>query len=223
MTKTDLGASRTLERIARRGRPRRDESGDTLVEVLVAIVVLSLCGLALLLTFSTSITASVEHRSLATLDTVLRSASESASMQIQQQSGALFSSCATASFYNSNLTLSVPAGYSVAVTSVQYWTGSSFTAFGASCPAGSLQPQLLTMTATAANGVSDSQSFVVDDPLYALGDFARAQWNATLLQWTTPNAPPTVTRNVLAVLSDTRRVTEPPTTRTAGTTDTVRA
>ncbi len=199
MTFVDLDVSRTLERA--HSRARRDESGDTLVEVLVAIVVLSLCGLALLLTFSTSITASVEHRSLATLDTVLRSASESATAQIQQQSGALFSSCATPSLYNANVTLSVPAGFTVAITSVQYWTGTSFSAIGASCPTGSLQPQLLTMTATATNGVRDSLSFVVDDPLYALADLSRARLGVTLLAWSGPSTPLAATSTTISVLA----------------------
>ena len=204
----DLGASHPPQSVLHGERAHRDEAGDTLVEVLVALVVLSLCGLALLLTFSTSITASVEHRSLATLDTVLRSATESATAQIQQQSGAQFSSCATPSFYNSNLTLSVPPGYTVVVTSVQYWTGTSFTAIGTSCPSGSLQPQLLTMTASAANGVSDALSFVVGDPVYALAEVAQVQPRATLLQWSGPSASRDVTRTVPAVLTDIPGVVE---------------
>ena len=165
------------------GRDEQNETGDTLVEVLVSLLVMSICGLALMLTFTTSITASAEHRNLAALDTVLRSASESALSQIQQQSSALFTSCASASYYNSNLTLSPPTGFSVTITSVQYWTGSSFTAIGAACPSSSLQPQLLTMTALASNGVSDTLSFVVDDPLYALGSTSVGTSNATLLSW----------------------------------------
>lgn len=205
MTEVGLGGSRTPERVP---RSQRDEAGDTLVEVLVAIVVLSLCGLALLLTFSTSITASVEHRSLATLDTVLRSASESATAQIQQQSGALFSTCASPSFYNSNVTWSVPSGYTVTITSVQYWTGSSFTPIGTSCPSGSLQPQLLTMTATATNGVSDSLSFVVDDPVYALAEIAGSSLSAMLLQWPDPGARRAATRTVSAVVTNVPDIVE---------------
>ena len=201
MTVEVRGALRALDRVRRSQRARRDDAGDTLIEVLVALVVVGLCGLALLLTFTTSITASVEHRNLATLDTVLRSASESATLQIQQQSNALFTSCASASFYNSNVTLSAPSGYSVAITSVQYWTGTSFTPIGASCPSASLQPQLLSVTATASNGVSDSISFVVDDPLYALANTARPRLGAALIQWLVRGARRGAARSIRAFTS----------------------
>ena len=51
------------------------ERGDTLVEVLLAIVILGLAGVALLTAFATSITASAQHRNLATLDASVRAAS----------------------------------------------------------------------------------------------------------------------------------------------------
>src|ERR1017187_4934660 len=42
-------------------RPRRSEAGDTLVEVLLAIVILGLASVAILLAFATSISGSAEH------------------------------------------------------------------------------------------------------------------------------------------------------------------
>ena len=75
-------------------RPPRSEDGDTLIEVLLAIVVLGLASVALLMAFATSISASAEHRSLTTFDTVLRTASEEAISQIQnQQPNSLFGTC----------------------------------------------------------------------------------------------------------------------------------
>ena len=51
------------------GTSRRSESGDTLIEVLLAIVILGIAEqLALLVGFATALTSSRKHRQLATLD-----------------------------------------------------------------------------------------------------------------------------------------------------------
>ena len=139
----------------------RSQAGDTLVEVLVAVIVVGLCGVALLLAFSTSITSTSAYRNLAAMDTVLRSASEAAVSQIQQQTPPLFSSCATPSYYQSQVALGAA---NATFTTVQYWTGTSFSP---SCPAGSLSPQLLTIVVTGPQGVSDTNSFVVTYPNYS--------------------------------------------------------
>lgn len=70
-------------------------AGDTLIELLLSSVVLSLCGLALITAFGTSISASADYRQLATVDTVLRTVEESAVSQIQQQASPLFIPCGT--------------------------------------------------------------------------------------------------------------------------------
>jgi len=73
----------------------RSEAGDTLIEVLVAVVVLAFCVVGLLGALTTSITSSSEHRSLASDDTVLRSFAEAAKYDIQLAPGALYQNCAT--------------------------------------------------------------------------------------------------------------------------------
>ena len=52
-------------------RPGRSEVGDTLIEVLLALVVLGLASVALLIAFGTTISASSDHRGLATSETAL--------------------------------------------------------------------------------------------------------------------------------------------------------
>jgi Tfp pilus assembly protein PilV len=76
--------------------PVPSEDGDTLIEVLLAVVILGLSVVALLGALVTSITSSSEHRSLASDDTVLRSFAEAAKYEIQMQPGALFVDCAKA-------------------------------------------------------------------------------------------------------------------------------
>jgi type II secretory pathway pseudopilin PulG len=152
---------------------RRSEAGDTLVEVLLAIVVLGLTSVALLTAFGTMISSSAEYRGLATMDTVLRSASEQAISQVGQQS-ALFASCGSAGPSGpGQVNFSLPAGYTAVVSSVQYWNASatppafnppstwSGTSFSPCIPNA---PALLTITVTAASsGASSSIRSVVDE------------------------------------------------------------
>ena len=64
------------------------EQGDTLVEVLLALVILGIASVALLAGFATSIGASAEHRNLASLDSSTRLAANTAIADIQQQAPA---------------------------------------------------------------------------------------------------------------------------------------
>ena len=164
-------------------RPRRSEAGDTLVEVLLAIVILGMASVAILLAFATSISGSAEHRTLTTMDTVLRTAAEESISQIQQQSSAQWGQCPTSpspySWVPSSITL--PTGYTEKVTGVSYWSTTTnppsfapWTSPGACIPSTLTSPQinsplLITITVTSPSGVvSPPLSFVVDDP------FARA-------------------------------------------------
>lgn len=148
---------------------RRSEAGDTLIEVLLAVVILALSVSALLGALVTSISSSAEHRSLADLDTVLKSNAESVKYEVELQSGgsAWFSDCApvTSTSYGSHvLSFNTPSGYSMQLTSIQYWNSTSdkFEATSVdstSCLLNSADQsgyQLLTFTGTAPNGVSQT-------------------------------------------------------------------
>jgi type II secretory pathway pseudopilin PulG len=89
---------RALTRPTDRDRPR--DAGDTLVEIVVALAIISLAAVALLGGFLGSTSASATHRNMTTLDGVLKSFSESARYQIQTQpnigsSGPQFVPCAS--------------------------------------------------------------------------------------------------------------------------------
>jgi len=155
------------------GDRRRSEAGDTLIEVLLAIVVLGLTSVALLTAFGTIISSSAEYRGLATMDTVLRSASQQAISQVGQQSGALFASCESAGPSGpGQVNFSLPAGYTAVVSSVQYWDASATppafdppstwtsTSFSPCIPNAAA---LLTITVTASSGQSSSIRSVVDN------------------------------------------------------------
>jgi len=153
--------------------PRRhSEAGDTLIEVLLALVVLGMASVALLIAFSTSIAASAEHRRLATYDTVLATASQEAITAIQNQSTLFQNACTTpiTSYPNYGTAgFNLPAPYAgvynvVYVTSnpVQYWNGTAFQP--TTCYDN--EPQLITIGIT---GTNYTNSFVVNYPVGTSG------------------------------------------------------
>ncbi|HYA68093.1 MAG TPA: type II secretion system protein, partial [Acidimicrobiales bacterium] len=79
-----------------RQRFEKSDGGDTLIEVLIALVVISLAVVAVMGGLVTSITASAEQRNLSALDTLLKSFAESAKYQIDEQASPLFDNCARA-------------------------------------------------------------------------------------------------------------------------------
>ena len=167
-------------------RRDRSEAGDTLIEVLLTIVVLGLAAVALLIAFSTSISASATHRRLATADIVVDSTSQQAISGMASNLG-LFQNCDSINVYQSLVPLSPGTNYgtyTAQITAVQWWN-SATASFTSSCtPSTQDSPQLVTVTVTDANGHSYTNTFVVDYPLAG----ASAGINvgpATQLVWTT--------------------------------------
>jgi type II secretory pathway pseudopilin PulG len=63
----------------------RDESGETLIEVVLTIVLIGLAVGALLAGLGTAAAASKQHRDLATSDTVMRSYAEATKQAVRSQ------------------------------------------------------------------------------------------------------------------------------------------
>jgi type II secretory pathway pseudopilin PulG len=207
-----------VTRLSRFVESRKSEAGDTLVEVLLSIIVLGLAAVALMIAFSTSIAASAVHRQLATSAIVLDSVSQEAISGVQQQQN-WFTSClssepAVVSEYNTLFNSTTPitlstapysSQYSAAVTSVQYWTGSSFgdpNGNPASCP--QFAPQKIVVTVTDTSSLQTyPNTFVVNYPLANAGA-AGSAGPASRLVFTTqpvggPAGIPFATQPVVAV------------------------
>ncbi|HXZ82226.1 MAG TPA: hypothetical protein VED84_00565 [Acidimicrobiales bacterium] len=138
------------------GPSRRSEAGDTLVEVLIALVVIGVAALSLLVAFSTSIWGSSDYRTVATVDTVLRSAAEEATTQLQQQSSTLWGDCGGAS----SVQFSLPTGYTAQIAAT-YWNGSAFVS-PPPCIPNAAQQDTISVT---YKGTVYQIVIVVDDPL----------------------------------------------------------
>jgi type II secretory pathway pseudopilin PulG len=149
----------------------RGERGDTLIEVLIALLVLGLTALALIIAFSTSISASQRHRDIATANIVLGTASQEALSQIEQNPnffGCQAPGVTDTAYVSSNVTLSVAPNYdsyTAQIDSVEYWNG---TGFQSTCVANS-NPPLQVVIEVDGNGEKYYNTFVVDLPSGNLG------------------------------------------------------
>ena len=83
---------------------RRKEAGDTLVEVLIALAIIGLVTVPLLTTLGTALSASAQHRHLATLDTLLKSFADTATSELEFAPPGTgypsYSACPSASTYS---------------------------------------------------------------------------------------------------------------------------
>lgn len=150
-------------------RPYRGEDGDTLIEVLLALVVMGITVLAIMAAFMTSLSSSSTLRTFSIDDSTLRTVSEQIVAQFEQGSTYLACPDATPAAYTSALggALTIPApystaGYSATITAVTYWNGASFSDTVSSCAPSSTVPEQLTVTVDGPNNSSVSATFVVE-------------------------------------------------------------
>jgi hypothetical protein len=150
--------------------------------MLIAIVVIGIAVTAILGALLTSITASTQHRGLAVEDTLLRSYAEQAKQQIELQpptladpaagvaaASPLYDPSCQASYLDQAHKVNwppagftVPHGYNVNISEVQFWTGSGFVD-SAKCQSDT-GLQLITLTASGPSGLTQKLSLVVRKP-----------------------------------------------------------
>jgi type II secretory pathway pseudopilin PulG len=120
----------------------RTDAGETLVEVLAALSILSIAAVAILTGLQVSIKSSDFHRKEATGGAYVRSFAEAIQNYVDTSG---YKSCASAaSTYESVAVPTLPSGYVKKVTAVQSWTG---TAWGA-CTADGIQRLDLEVTSS---------------------------------------------------------------------------
>lgn len=135
-------------------RAARRDSGETLIEILAAVVIIGLAGVAIVTAMTVSIRLSDYHRKQATSSAILHNYAE--------KLAAAYLPCSAAN--SQPYTLPAQSGFGTPVIVVAYWTG---TAFGTtSCPPGGdpgVQRVTLTVTSTD-NRVSDNIIVVLRNP-----------------------------------------------------------
>jgi type II secretory pathway pseudopilin PulG len=152
---------RQLRILTRQSAGRRvDEAGDTLIEVLVAIVIIGLTAVALMGTLTTTITSTAEYRSLATVDTVLKNFAEAIKDKVQlaptdgtiPTDNTMYKTCATQSTYQ--IATEYPTSVGV---------GAGVTVFGTGLPAGQSVSSIAVGSATITNFVPATMPVVNTD------------------------------------------------------------
>jgi len=132
------------------------DTGETLIELLVAIVILGIAVVAILGGIVVIVESSTLHRKQAQAQNGLRAWAE-------QTSAATYNDCATAGSF-SLPSPSLPSGFTPQVTAVEYWNGTSFSS---SC-AGDQGIQKVTLRVVVANslypGFTQSLDVVVRKP-----------------------------------------------------------
>ena len=146
------------------------ERGDTLIEILFAVVIISICVAALMGALITAISSSGEHRGLAVDETLLKSYAEASKQQIEVSQTVAFVPCTT-SYAISYSPPSQFSQYTVVQKSVAWWNTSTKSFSTTTC--NNVKPdkgiQLITVTASAPasiGGYSQTLAFVVRDPKY---------------------------------------------------------
>ena len=168
--------------VVARSRDARSEAGDTLIEVLLALIVLSLASVALITAFETDISASAEHRNLANFDTALANSLAMTSSVIQNGYTSVFTTCpvpsTSLSAYPSESVLTSALaikGFTAQIAAsgtqpaIEYSGGTTFTTACTNPSANSTgnvgQPQLINVVVTnSATGLSQSDTVIVVDP-----------------------------------------------------------
>jgi type II secretory pathway pseudopilin PulG len=154
----------------------RDERGETLIELIIAIAILGVAGVAILAGMAFNVQASALNRHQAGGGAYVRSAAEA----IQQQVDAMgkFSNCADAvnpskvytTAANSVIKATdVSKGYAVKVSAVQSWSGSA--TGWSSCDNSGLQRVRLELTTPgdSAHGAVESMYVALRQPCDAAG------------------------------------------------------
>ena len=106
-----------------RTRRRREDRGESLVELLVAVAIMGTAVVALLAGLATAVVVSDQHRKQAAAGVQVRTFAETVERAINGSPSASVE-CASATTYESVFT--AEPGYASDVVAVQYWTGSRF-------------------------------------------------------------------------------------------------
>jgi len=152
-----------------RGRAERSEAGDTLIEILIAIVIIALTVTALLGGLVTAITSSTTEQSLSTVDSVLNNFAQAALYEVQQTN--FFKNCDPTPyrFISAPSPASGPAGSSVTVFVTGFAASTNLTVTVGSTPATVTHGSNTdvngdsAVTFTVPNGATGTQPVSVSD------------------------------------------------------------
>lgn len=147
------------------------EGGDTLIELLIAVVIISFTSVALLGSLVAAITGSTEHRALSVEETILKSSAETLKNEIQQQDHFVECEGPAGPDYTGYLPAAT-SGYTTPSIEIEWWnnvTGAFDPASGSCLGSDKSGIQLITLSVNAINPgtTPESLAFVVRNTGYA--------------------------------------------------------
>ena len=141
--------------MARLRAPQRDDRGETLIELVVAVAILGIASVAILGGLLLGIRTSVMHRNDASGGAYVRSFAEAIQTDVDANG---YKTCANAaSGYAGVTVLDLPAGYTKTVTAVQSWDGSAW----GGCTADGVQRLDLKVTSTGSGALAAEEKLTV--------------------------------------------------------------
>jgi type II secretory pathway pseudopilin PulG len=147
--------------MALRRLPRDSSSGETLVELLVAMSILGVAVVALVSGIGTSVLVSDVHRKEATAGAVVRSYGEAIAASVDASTSGYDATCAGASAYLSPAGFVAPSGFTATVTAISYWNGSGFVS---TCSADAGVQKLSLLVTSSDNRAKESLSVIIRMP-----------------------------------------------------------
>jgi Tfp pilus assembly protein PilV len=138
-------------------RPPTQDRGETLIELLFAVVLMASVGIVFLSGLAGAALSSHLQATGANADTIGASVGETATAMS-------FAPCATPADYTSALTAtmpSLPAGYSVSVTGIEQWDGTAYTA-ATTTLATAIDDAQTTITLTSTDGLPGVGPYELD-------------------------------------------------------------
>lgn len=125
-----------------RGPRRRDDRGETLVEVLVAVIIIGIASAAILAGIALAVKAADLNRKEANSGSAVRSAAEKISNYVSRATNN-YKNCAAVDAYLSPSGVTAAAGYTVTQAKAEAWSG---TAWGSCSSDNGLQRVKLSVT-----------------------------------------------------------------------------
>jgi type II secretory pathway pseudopilin PulG len=123
---------------------RKDQRGETLVEILVTIAVVGITLTGILGGIALAVSSSGQQQGRGTAETVLRDEAEALASP-----SVAYVPCATPSSYHPPY--APPAGWTASISTVRYWNGQTPAGWLTTCPSPDAGLQRLTLTATDGN------------------------------------------------------------------------
>jgi type II secretory pathway pseudopilin PulG len=136
---------------------RADDKGETLLELLVAVVILGVAVVAVVGGIGASIMMSDIHRKQATAGAYARDYAEAIENYVAAGN---YNETATPSYSAATIGFTVSSGFAASVTSVKCWNGTGFV----TCPTGNGIEQLTLQVASTDNRASERLVLVIRKP-----------------------------------------------------------